>query len=308
MNRVTAAKALAFSTLRALCRILPGRVYGRLQPRTIDPMYRVLRGDQSYNLRHAGSRFSLPATDSSLNRDLLLRGQYEPEAADAFISVLKPGMTVFDIGANIGYYTTLAAAAVGTSGRVYAFEPDPRNVQVLTQNAAQARGAPISVVPAAIGAQESTSLLFLNPKDSSINSLARANANVLGPGDTAQGVAVACVTLDGFIQHEQIQPPDVIKMDVQGAEMLALSGASGVLAHRPLKIFFEFWPYGLHQLGTEPVEVLDFLIGKGFTLHPLVPGWGVPLNSSRAAADFVRQWNENAKNKQTWHANFLASA
>jgi len=305
---VTPAKALAFSMLRALCRILPGRVYGRLQRRTIDPVYRVLRGDQSYNLRHAGCRFSLPATDSSLNRDLLLRGQYEPEAADAFMSVLQPGMTVFDIGANIGYYTTLAAAAVGSSGRVYAFEPDPRNLEVLAQNAAQARGAPISVVPAAVGAGESTSFLFLNPKDSSINSLARANANVLSPGDTAQRLAVACITLDSFIQRERIQPPDVIKMDVQGAEMLALAGAPGVLSHRPLKIFFEFWPYGLHQLGTEPVELLAFLIGKGFTLHPLVPGWGVPLNSTREAAAFMGQWNEKAKNKQTGHANFLASA
>jgi FkbM family methyltransferase len=299
-------KALAFSTLRGACRMLPGSVYGRMHARGIDQLYRSLRGDGYYSVRHAGGRLWLPATDSSLNRDLLLRGSYEPDAVGTFFAALEPGMTVFDIGANIGYYTLLAASAVGAGGRVYAFEPDPRNLEVLRRNSAQSRGAPISVVPAAVGEREGTSSLFVSPTDSSINSLARANADVLGPADTARALPVASLTLDIFVQREGIAPPDVIKIDVQGAEMLVFSGAQGMFSNRPVKIFFEFWPFGLQQLGTQPLELLEFLIGKGFTLRPLGRGQEVPLTTAAAAANFVRGWNAEIEHARTWHANFLA--
>jgi hypothetical protein len=114
------------------------------------------------------------------------------------------------------------------------------------------------------------------------------------------------MTLDIFIQREGIQPPDVIKIDVQGAEMLVLAGAHDLLSHRPLRIFFEFWPFGLQQLGTPPQELLQFLLGKGFTLHPLGRGQQVPVTSAAAAARFVRGWSAEAEHGRTWHANFLA--
>ena len=301
-----AAKSLAFSTLRGTCRMLPGSVYGRLHARGIDRMYRALRDDQYYSIRHAGGRFWLPATDSSLNRDLLLRGSYEPEAVAAFLAALEQGMSVFDIGANIGYYTAVAATSVGPAGRVYAFEPDPRNVEVLRRNSAQPRGAPITVVAAAVGGREGKTSLFVNPADSSINSLARANADVLGPRDVARPLTVPSLTLDMFVRREGARQPDVIKIDVQGAEMLVLAGAHEVLSHRPLKIFFEFWPFGLQQLGTPPVELLEFFIGKGFTLRHLGRGQEVPLRTAADAASFVQRWNPDIEHARTWHANFLA--
>ncbi|HWN19658.1 MAG TPA: FkbM family methyltransferase [Gemmatimonadales bacterium] len=300
------AKALAFSTLRGACKVLPGSVYRRLHARGIDPMYRALRSDHSYSIRHAGGRLWLPATDSSLNRDLLLRGSYEPDAVAAFLAALEPGMTVFDLGANIGYYSTAAAAAVGPAGQVYAFEPDPRNVEVLRRNCAQAHGAPINVIAAAVGEREGTSSLFVNPADSSINSLARANADVLGIQHAASPLTVPALTLDTFVRQEGSRQPDVIKMDVQGAEMLVLTGADEMLSRRPLKIFLEFWPFGLQQLGTQPIELLEFLIGKGFTLQPLGAGEEVPLTTPAAAASFVQRWNPRMAHARTWHTNFLA--
>lgn len=300
------AKAIAFSTLRGACRMLPGRLYSRLHGRGIDRIYRALRGEHDYSVRYAGGRLWLPATDSSLNRDLLLRGSYEPEAVAAFHAALHPGMTVFDIGANIGYYTAVAAATVGAKGRVYAFEPDPRNLAVLQRNSAQMPGAPVSLVPAAVGDREGTSSLFINPADSSINSLARANADVLGPAQGARPVSVAAVTLDGFVRQERIAGPDVIKVDVQGAEMLVFTGGAGLLAQRPLKIFFEFWPFGLQQLGTEPIKLLTFLIERGYTLHRLGHAQEAPLRSAAAAAEFIERWNAAGDHARTWHANFLA--
>ncbi|HEY0350590.1 MAG TPA: FkbM family methyltransferase [Gemmatimonadales bacterium] len=298
-------KALAFSTLRAACRVLPGRVYCRWHAPGIERIYRALRGNRYYSVRHAGGRLWLPATDSSLNRDLLLRGSYEPDQVGEFYAALEPGMTVFDIGANIGYYTALAAAAVGEHGRVYAFEPDPRNLEVLRRNSAQARGAPIIVVPAAVGERDGTSSLFLNPADSSINSLARANADVLGSGNSAHDVTVPAVTLDAVARQEAIQP-DVIKIDVQGAEMLVFAGAQQVLSRHPLKLFFEFWPFGLQQLGTQPVELLAFLIQRGFTLRPLGHPQEAPLTSAAAAAALVQRWRPGMERGRTWHANFFA--
>ena len=199
-----------------------------------------------------------------------------------------------------------SATSVGPTGRVYAFEPDPRNVEVLRRNSAHVRGAPISVMAAAVGEREGSASLFVSPADSSINSLARANADVLGPPDAAQPLTVPTVSLDRFVLQDGARLPDVVKIDVQGAEMLVLGGAQQVLSHRPLKIFFEFWPFGLQQLGTQPVELLELLIEKGFTLRSLGRGQEAPLTTPAAAARFVQRWNPGMEHARTWHTNFLA--
>src|SRR5687768_12343624 len=113
---------LAFRLLRYTTRAVPGALYVRLKRRVIVPLYTRLRGDRLYRTIFFGGPFWLPATSSALNRDILLRGAYEPEAVRLFRSLLKPGMTVWDVGANIGYYTVLAAEAVGPTGQVFALE------------------------------------------------------------------------------------------------------------------------------------------------------------------------------------------
>jgi hypothetical protein len=95
-------------------------------------------------------------------------------------------------------------------------------------------------------------------------------------------------------------------MDVQGAEMLVFAGASDVLSQRPLKILFEFWPFGLQQLGARPVELLNFLIGRGFTLQLIGRRHEEPLTSAAAAANFVQRWSADPVRGPMSHANFLA--
>jgi hypothetical protein len=76
-------------------------------------------------------RMYASATDMSVTPYLVTEGRWEPFMTELFTARLKPGMTVIDVGANIGYYTLLAAAGVGTRGRVHAFEPDVQSFEVL---------------------------------------------------------------------------------------------------------------------------------------------------------------------------------
>jgi FkbM family methyltransferase len=285
---------------------MPPWAYRRAEAPVITPLYRALRTPELYAVRHAGGRFDLPATDSSLNRALLLRGAYEPDAAAAFRQALAPGMTVFDIGANIGYYTVLAADAVGPQGLVCVFEPDPRNVTVLEGNLRLRPGCKVMVAREAVGAIEGSLPFFLNGADSSVNSMALDNAVVTNPGASYQTATVPCTTLDGFVRQHALPRPDVIKIDVQGAEMLVFAGAPDVLSKPRLKLFLEFWPYGLRQLGTQPPDLLHFLLAQGFALRAIDRRTDAVLKSGQDVGDFLARWSEPIERKRTWHMNFMA--
>jgi FkbM family methyltransferase len=286
---------------------MPPWAYRRAEAPVIGPVYRALRTPELYAVRHAGGRFELPATDSSLNRTLLLRGAYEPDAAAAFHQALAPGMTVFDIGANIGYYTVLAADAVGAQGLVCVFEPDPRNLAVLERNLRLRPGCKVMVARQAVGAIEGSLPFFLNVADSSVNSMALDNAVVTDTSTAYQAATVPCTTLDGFVRQHALPRPDVIKIDVQGAEMLVFAGATEVLSEPKLKLFLEFWPFGLRQLGTEPADLLHFLLAQGFTLRGIDRRTEAVLKSGQEVGDFLASWSEIIERKRAWHVNFMAS-
>ena len=286
---------------------MPSWAYRRAEAPVIAPLYRALRTSDLYPARHAGGRFNLPATDSSLNRALLLRGAYEPEATAVFRQALAPGMTVFDVGANIGYYTVLADDVVGVNGLVCAFEPDPRNVAVLEANLRLRPGSKVMIARQAVGATEGSLQFFLNGADWSVNSMALDNAVVTDPGAAYVAATVPCTTLDGFVRQHALPPPDVIKIDVQGAEMLVFAGATEVLSKPTLKLFLEFWPYGLEQLGTEPADLLHFLLAHGFILRTIDRRTDAVLKSGQDIGDFLARWRAPIERKRTWHMNFMAS-
>jgi FkbM family methyltransferase len=191
----------------------------------------------------------------------LLGQGYERIETELFKELVTEGMTVVDVGANIGYYSLIAARLVGNTGKVYAFEPEPGNYQLLVRNIEANGYTNIVPVNIAISNEGGKVKLYVDPASSSTHSFAQDNTNIKG-----DAIEVETVTLDDFFGGEKV---DFIKLDAQGAEGLVLDGATGVLKQDKLKIMMEFWPDGLDRLGTEPLDLLHKLQEMEFQIKEI---------------------------------------
>ncbi|MCB8883168.1 FkbM family methyltransferase [Acidisoma cellulosilytica] len=171
--------------------------------------------------------------DASVGR-YVREDNYEREVAHVFQSVLKEGMSVLDIGANIGYFTMLSAALVGPTGRVLAIEPNPRNVRLIEASRRANGFENVRIVQTAAGRE--TGLLILNTSHS--------NGTTSGlPADVRQlldAETVACVRLDALLGEQD--RVDFIKVDVEGAEYNALLGGIETIRRNRPVIVTEFGP------------------------------------------------------------------
>jgi FkbM family methyltransferase len=183
--------------------------------------------------------------------------------------LVRPGMTVVDAGAHIGYYTRLFSRLVGARGKVYAFEPHPDNFALLARNAARPN---VSRYSAAVGASSGTATLHLSPGSSNHSLHA-------GYTESRGTIAVEQVALDDWLAAGRIGTVDFVKIDVEGGEPGALAGMVKLLhASARAALLVELNPQALACGG---VTAADFVrqIGKlGFEplrideharLHPL---------------------------------------
>ena len=190
-------------------------------------LYPPVRGH--YRLRHltrswlvARSRFGPWMRVSGLTDfewEMLSGQEKEPATCEFLCDYLQPGMTVVDVGANIGYFTLLSAARVGASGRVLAYEPTPRIAARLRENVELNRSAMVEAVEAAVSDRESTMTFYESPED--------PEANNLYHGDSP--VAVRAVTLDEDLSRRGVQHVHLLKIDAEGAEVNVLAGARELL-------------------------------------------------------------------------------
>lgn len=223
-----------------------------------------------------GHRMYLDARDTLL---LSWYGYYEPDVTDLFKAYIKPGQTVFDIGANIGYYTLLAAKWVGPSGRVVAFEPEPSNFEILRKNVQLNGYSHVTLVPHAVSKAAGKIRLYLNEQN-------RGDHRIYDSGETRTSIEIETVSLDGYCA-EHPGRVDFIKMDIQGAEGGALDGMKNVLQQNPSVVAVsEFWPEGLRRFGTLPESYLEQWRGLGFKLYPVSAS--TPLEPLQDIPRYVR--------------------
>jgi len=170
--------------------------------------------------------------------------------------LIKPGMEIVDIGANIGLYSLRLAALTGETGRVYAFEPEPELFATLLRNCAANKTTNVVPFQCAVGNSNGRAALARSAFNSGNNNLAPRKAGT---------VEVKLVRADDVLPAVAI---DFIKVDVQGYELAALAGLKGVLTSNPgIRVMFEFWPAGLYAADTEPKALLRFLVDLGFTIY-----------------------------------------
>ena len=186
---------------------------------------------------------------------------YSPELHELFREVLRPGMVVVDVGAHHGLFTQLAAALVGPSGRVWAFEPAPANFRVLR---AAVRAFP-QVVPvqAALSDRHGEAWLTLDRDNSTQHSLEASNV-----GTRARRRRVRALTLVEALPAD-LDRLDLIKIDAQGFDGAVLKGARALLKRHHPRVVFELWPAGWRAAGYEPDAVLASLASLDYALFKL---------------------------------------
>jgi FkbM family methyltransferase len=199
--------------------------------------------------------------DWAVGMRIAIRRTYEKHVTAVMLQVLQPGMVVLDVGANVGYYTMLAAAQVGPTGKVLAFEPLRANSAMLEASREANGFAHVQIYPYAVAAQ-----------DGSVGFREDDSNGALALDDPSTAVyEVQAVALDTFLSDEP--RIDVVKIDIEGAEGLALSGMQQILRrHRPL-VFSEFsWNTLRHISGMEPEAFLDLLRAPGYEVCVLPRG------------------------------------
>jgi FkbM family methyltransferase len=174
--------------------------------------------------------------------------------------LVHPGMTVVDVGSNLGLYTVLLSRLVGPAGRVLAFEPDPDLFALLQRNGALNGCHNVASHNLALGSRRDRLLLHKMIVNSGDNHLGEGGSKLF-----RRTVETEVVSLDEFTPDLQ---PDFVKIDVQGWELPVLRGMARLLKqHPPAGIYLEFWPEGFRRAGYAADDVVAFLTGLGFHFH-----------------------------------------
>jgi len=205
-----------------------------------------------------GHHMTLDPDDTVVSPRLCAEGSFEHLETELVLREVRTGDVVVDVGANIGYYTLLFARQVGPTGHVYAFEPDPHNFGLLRRNVLQNGYTNVTCVPCAVGDRSGTVRLYRNQGN-------RGDHRIYDSRDGRIAIDTACVSLDDYFADID-RPVNFIKMDIQGAEALALRGMQRLLgrASGGLRLLTEFWPRGLTLCGENPGQFLDSLHGLRF--------------------------------------------
>jgi len=217
-------------------------------------------------ITHDGMMMYLNKHDNVISRHLAYHKVWEPYQTLVTKKFLQNNTEFIDIGANIGYYSILAASIVKT-GHITSFEPEPNNFEILKKNVILNNLENVNLHQLAVTSKNGETLLYLNSignaGDHRIFSKNLSNEN-----ENRRNIKITSITLDEFLIHCPV--PDIIKMDIQGSEMLAIKGMKKTLEDsKRLIIFTEFWPEGISATGESPIEFLSSLSDYGFNIFEI---------------------------------------
>ena len=200
--------------------------------------------------------------DSNDSLEISINKVYEKFETDFINREIKKGEVVLDIGANIGYYTLIFARLVGEKGKVFAFEPDPNNFQILKKNVELNGYKNVILINKAV-ANKSGKLKFY------LSEVNMGDHRIYDSYDGRKNIEVKCIKIDEYFQDYKGKI-DFVKMDIQGSETGAILGMAKLLGkNNKIRIISEFWPVGLKKCGVEPIQYIKLLQKNGFSLMEL---------------------------------------
>lgn len=178
-------------------------------------------------------------------------GTFEYDKRIVFEQTVKENSVVFDIGAHVGYYTLLSSELVGSGGKVFAFEPLPANLTYLREHLRLNNVENVTVLEAAVSGKGGTAFFEDAP------------SSTMGHLSPTGRLQVKTIALDELVASGELPPPDSIKMDIEGGEAAALSGAQSVLKQHHPAIFLATHGSSVHH------ECCRLLYSLDYELQPL---------------------------------------
>ncbi|MEM7228587.1 MAG: FkbM family methyltransferase [Planctomycetota bacterium] len=226
------------------------------------------------------SRFGgpIPVTGETVNGDRLqchlpdliqmyiyLFGWWEPDLTVYIRDHLRPGDTLIDVGANIGYFTLLASRCVGANGQVIAFEPAPRIVEALESHVRDNAAANVRIVPCAVSREEGTITVYGGPAHNLGLTTTRDSRGLPAEAD------VPCGPLGAYVDHEASHTVRLVKIDVEGGEPAVLAGMVEWLDHAPsdVELLVELSPLWWADRTQTVEDVLRPFTERGFNVYTI---------------------------------------
>ena len=286
-------------SLRALLRRVPRGRYRLLS--ALAPSHGGLIASLAEDL--GGARFACDLSDA-LSREVCFTGAYEPPVSRVFQRHVPPGGMVVDAGANWGYFSLIAAAACGTTGKVIALEPDPRQYDALVRNVSlNAFTQVVSMRAAAAAAEGQVALIGYEDGDAN-RGVSRMAAPAQSTGSRPR-FDVAATTIDAITASAPVV--DAVKIDVEGAEDLVLEGMRRGLASRRYRaILLELHPSLLRARGVDPGTCLQRLHEwgyRGWTIDPSPAAYRRAIDPGVSADALLRpldEWRRSAWPHLLW--------
>ena len=217
-------------------------------------------------------------------------GTYEMPVQEVLSRYLKSGNVFYDIGANVGFFTIFGAKIVGYGGKVYAFEPEAMNAATLRRNARLNNFAHVTVIEKAVSRTTGVEKLWLteycgshtlapeNPKGTTVrtlsdNSSQQPESEIPSFLKIKESITVNTVAIDDLLQQQEIEPPTLIKIDVEGAEIDVLQGMSRTLKESKPIVIYEVDDENQEGLSNKRKRVNDFLLSYGYEIKSLTPSY-----------------------------------
>lgn len=301
-------KKLAFQVLKKIKIIFSGRGFHKMP--LIQHLYFFLyklfkpTGIVLTNNKF-GYKMYIDTEDIGIGHALLIDGIYHEFEATIFKKLIKEGMTVLDIGANNGMFTLLAASIVGREGKVFSFEPEPNNYDLLVRNVKLNRYDDIvTTVQKAVSNKTGKNNLYLCKNDKSIHSLYGLQSEMV------EFVEAETISIDDFFVNRD-NKVDVMKIVVQGCEVEVIEGARNIInANRNLAIMAEFAPIMAEKFGYSAEEYLKRFRNMGFSIYNVKES-EKKIEKIDDISSFIKALKENkkgVKSKVPWRkevANLL---
>ena len=197
----------------------------------------------------------------------------EPQVTAVFQDLLHPGDAVLDIGANYGYFTLLAASLVGPAGHVYAFEPNPSVASRLLENVGLNNFTNVRLHCVAVSNVPGTVEFHVAAQHSGLSSLRPLD------GETATTISVHAAAIDSFA--DEMSHVRLVKIDVEGAELLVLEGMKELLRYDHPYVTLEVTDRWIRQMHGDASQVFALLHAFGYATYEIGPGGTHPLSSPK---------------------------
>ena len=241
----------------------------------------------------------------------ILNRVHEPITTVLFKRVVKRGAVVVDAGANVGYFSLLAATLVGPTGKVISFEPEPSNFAYLKKNIELNKFDNVVPVQKAVSDTSGTTNLFICSYDSGHHTINRADgiaAIAYGRSFEERSVSIETTRLDDALRSLGVTKVDVIKVDIEGAEALAIKGMQSLFAQPDLTVFIEYFPLLIEKMGTNPDSFVDSLLNDyGFIAYVICSDYDASPGSENLIEVKERRILDEQLKAQGSHVNLLLS-